>query len=401
MRLDVPGQIRTKEDPRRVKIALMSPYDFAYPGGVTSHVSHLAEEFARLGHAVTVIAPVSQAVDPPAGAKLIQVGRPIPVPTNGSVARISGSVWHEPRIRGLMKREEFDVVHVHEPFMPIMPWLVIHGARATTIGTFHAFSERGLRLWFWKPVLRYVDRSLDGRIAVSEASRSYFSRRFPGEYTVIPNGIDYNHFSAVAPRLPAFNDGRVNIVFVGRMEKRKGLRYLLAAYSNLKWEFPQLRLIVVGPGAIDPEAQRVMSERNIKDVVFTGPVPYKDLPMYYQAADIFCAPAVGRESFGIVIAEAMAAGRAIVASDIPGFRSVVAHGHQALLVKPRSEESLTAGLKTLILDPELRSRLGHRAHASAEQYSWDRVAVRVLEYYETVAAQKRAAATVATMAAAE
>lgn len=369
----------------------MSPYDFAYPGGVTSHVAHLAAEFTRLGHRVTVLAPASQDIEPSSSITFVQVGRPIPVPTNGSVARISGSFWLEPRIRALLKRESFDFVHVHEPFMPLMPWLVLYSARAVTIGTFHAFNERGLRLLFWKPLLKYVDRQLDGRIAVSEAARAYFSRRFPGEYTIIPNGIDVDHFSRPAPRLPRFDDGRLNIVFVGRMEKRKGLRYLLGAYSTLKWEFKHLRLIVVGPGTLDAEAQRVLSERNIQDVVFTGPVAYRDLPRYYQTADIFCAPAVGRESFGIVVAEAMAAGRAIVASDIPGFRSVVTHGHQALLVKPRSEESLATGLKTLILDADLRQRLGQRGRESAEQYRWDRVATRVLEYYDIVAAQRRAA----------
>jgi phosphatidylinositol alpha-mannosyltransferase len=376
-----------------VKIALMSPYDFAYPGGVTSHVAHLANEFTRLGHRITVLAPASQKLDPQPGVTFVQIGRPIPVPTNGSVARISGSIWLEPRIRGLLKRETFDIVHVHEPFMPVMPWLVLHSAHSTTVGTFHAFNERGWRLWFWKPLLRYVDRNLQGRIAVSEAARAYFSKRFPGEYTVIPNGIDVEHFSRPRPRLPQFDDGKLNIVFVGRMEKRKGLRYLLGAYSSLKWEFKDIRLIVVGPGTLDADAQRVLSERNIHDVVFTGSVGYRELPSYYQTADIFCAPAVGRESFGIVVAEAMAAGRAIVASDIPGFRSVVTHGHQALLVRPRSEESLAAALKTLLLDPDLRQRLGERGRESADQYRWDRVATRVLEYYDIVAAQRRAAAT--------
>jgi phosphatidylinositol alpha-mannosyltransferase len=376
-----------------MKIALMSPYDFAYPGGVTSHVAHLAEEFVRLGHRVTVMAPASQKVEPQPGINFVQMGRPIPVPTNGSVARISGSVWLEPRIRGVLKRETFDVVHVHEPFMPVMPWLVIYGAHTTTVGTFHAFNERGLRLWFWKPLLRYVDRHLHGRIAVSEASRAYFSRRFPGEYTVIPNGIDVDHFSRPGQALPRFDDGKLNIVFVGRMEKRKGLRYLLGAYSILKWQFKNIRLIVVGPGNLDADAQRVLSERNLSDVVFTGPVGYRDLPRYYQSADIFCAPAIGRESFGIVVAEAMASGRAIVATDIPGYRSVVTHGHQALLARPRSEESLAAAIKTLLLDADLRKRLGQRGLEAAEQYRWNRVATRVLDYYQIVAAQRWAAET--------
>jgi phosphatidylinositol alpha-mannosyltransferase len=379
----------------------MSPYDYAYPGGVTSHVARLAEEFTRLGHAVTVLAPASQKLEPQPGIKFIQIGRPIPVPTNGSVARISGSIWLEPRIRGALKGEPFDVVHVHEPFMPFMPWLVIHRTKAMTIGTFHAFNERGLRLWFWKPLLRHVDRNLDGRIAVSEAARAYFSRRFPGEYTVIPNGIDVDHFSKPAPRLPQFDDGKLNIVFVGRMEKRKGLKYLLGAFSALRWEFKNIRLIVVGPGTLDADAQRVLSERNIQDVVFVGAATYRELPRYYQTADIFCAPNIGRESFGIVVAEAMAAGRAIVASDIPGFRSVVTHGHQALLARPRNEESLAVAIKTLLLDPELRRRLGQRARESSEQYRWNRVAMRVLEYYGTVAAQRRAATSVAGVPAAE
>lgn len=374
----------------------MSPYDFAYPGGVTGHVAHLAEEFASLGHQVLVLAPCLQKVDTPPGVELVPVGRPIPVPTNGSVARLSQSVWLEPRIKGLLKRGAFDIVHVHEPFVPFMPWLVVYASQVTTIGTFHAFNERGLRLWFWKPVLKPIDRHLHGRIAVSEAARAYFSKRFPGEYTIIPNGIDVDHFAAQAAPLPQFKDGKFNIVFVGRLEKRKGLRYLLGAFSSLKWDFPQLRLIVVGPGTVDSESQRVLSERNLQDVVFTGHVPYSELPRYYQAADIFCAPAVGRESFGYVIAEAMAAGRAIAASDIPGYRSVLTHGYQGLLVRPRSEEGLAAGLRTLILDADLRLRLGEHARQSVEQYRWATVARRVIDYYETVLAQRRAAGAVTT-----
>ena len=313
------------------------------------------------------------------------------MPIGGSVARVSLTIWKRP---SLLRNGGFDVVHIQEPFAPVPPILGARSSSALTIGTFHAFHEHGHLYRMSKYMLRATPRRLDGRIAVSNAARQYVDKFFPGDYEVIPNGIDYDRFATPAPRLEEFDDGRINIVFVGRLEKRKGLRYLLAAYAELKWDYPELRLIVVGPGEPDTDSQRVMSERNLTDVVFAGRVSDDMLPRYYQASDIFCSPATGSESFGIVLLEAMAAGIPIVASDIRGYQDVVTHGVEGLLARPRDGIALAGALRILIEDRALRDRMGAAGRLESQKYRWSAVASRVLEFYERTAARPELAGTV-------
>jgi phosphatidylinositol alpha-mannosyltransferase len=364
-----------------MKIALVSPYDFAWPGGVTVHISQLAHQFTRMGHKVKVLAPYSPSKDTLGSGDFIPLGRPVPVPSGGSVARISLSVWLAPRVRDYLEKERFDVVHIHEPLAPFLPLCVLHLSRTINVGTFHAY--HGSHRWYpiTHPFLKQWFRRLKGRIAVSPAAYKFVSRFFPGDYRIIPNGTDVDHFSREVPPIPEFCDGRVNILFVGRLEKRKGLKYLLGAYSRLKWDFPNIRLIVVGPGNLSKDCHLVMSERGIRDVVFTGHIPYNELPRYYRTAHIFCAPATGKESFGIVLIEAMAAGKPIVASRIEGYTSVVTHGFQGLLVPPKDETALADALALLIQNPELREEMGARGKEAVEEYRWERIAQRVMDYY--------------------
>ncbi len=386
--------IQSKWKAEPIKIALISPYDFAYPGGVTTHISRLADQFTARGHRVHIMAPCSG--DPGAikGYDFVPCGRPVPVPIGGSVARVSLSVWKRPKIKSLLRSGGFDVVHIHEPFAPVPPNLGARTSSALTVGTFHAFHEHGHLYRMSKYMLRATPRRLDGRIAVSDAARRYVDKFFPGDYRIIPNGIDYDRFVTPAPRLEEFDDGRINLMFVGRLEKRKGLRYLLAAYAELKWDYPELRLIVVGPGEPDVESQRVMSERNLTDVVFAGRVSDEMLPRYYQAADIFCSPATGGESFGIVLLEAMAAGVPIVASDIEGYHDVVTHGVEGLLARPRDGAALAGALRILIEDRARRDRMGAAGRVKARKYRWSVVASRVLEFYEHTAARPELAGVV-------
>ena len=249
------------------------------------------------------------------------------------------------------------------------------------MGTFHAFHGSSRVYWLSKHMLRRSHDRLDGRIAVSSPALGFVSKHFPGDYRVIPNGIEFNRFSKPARPLRDFQDGKLNILFVGRLEKRKGLRYLLGAYGKLKWKHPNTRLIVVGPGNPEPEAYRFIAERNIEDVVLVGGVSYEDLPRYYQAADIFCSPATGKESFGIVLLEAMAAGKPIVATNIEGYASVMSHREEGLLVPPKSEEALEEALNTLLADSALREEMGARGTQKAPHYDWERVTARIIEYY--------------------
>lgn len=363
-----------------MKIGLVSPYDYAYPGGVMAHIYHLGRHLVNQGHDIKVIAPLSS---PPSiqDKSLIRLGRSVPVPTGGSTARISLSVWLEPHIKRLLAEENFDVIHLHEPLAPIIPLFILHLSQSINVGTFHAFHGSGRAYWLSKYLLRKWHAKLDGKIAVSTPALNFVSRHFPGDYRVIPNGIEFNRFSTPSPPLTEFQDGKLNILFVGRLEKRKGLKYLLGAYSKLKWQYPNTRFIVVGPGNPEPESFRFIAERNIEDVVFVGGVSYEDLPRYYQVADIFCSPATGKESFGIVLLEAMAAGKPIIASEIEGYSSVMSHGQQGLLVPPKNEEALEEALEILIKDPDLRKQMGDNGRQTAPLYDWERVTNQIAEYY--------------------
>ncbi len=364
-----------------MKIAMVSPYDFTWPGGVTAHVAQLARALGRSGHEVQVLAPHSPSRDFQDSDLLVPFGRSVPLPSGGSTARVTLSWWLYPKIRALLKKEQFDIIHLHEPMVPILPLCVLEFSKSVNVGTFHASYSRQHLYRAFQPIIKRWQKRLHGSIAVSPAARRYVNNTFPGEYEIIPNGIDYKHFSANVAPLPQYQDGKLNILFVGRLEKRKGLRYLLEAYSKLKWEMPNTRLIVVGPGNPDKESYRILSSHGLRDVEFAGRVSYDELPRYYATADIFCSPATGGESFGIVLLEAMSAGKPVVASDIEGFRGIMTDGEQGLLVPKKDTGALANALGRLARDPELRSKLGGQGSRSAEDYRWEVVAGRVEEYY--------------------
>lgn len=366
-----------------MKIAMVSPYDFTWPGGVTAHVAQLARELGRSGHEVQVLAPHSPSRECQDSDLLVPLGRSVPLPSGGSIARVSLSWWLYPKVRALLKKENFDIIHLHEPMAPILPLCVLEFSNSVNVGTFHASYARQHLYRFTHPIIKRWQQRLHGNIAVSPAARRYVNNTFPGDYEVIPNGIDFNHFSTKAQPLPQYQDGKLNILFVGRLEKRKGLRYLLEAYSKLKWEQPNIRLIVVGPGNPDKESYRIMSSHNLQDVEFVGRVSYDELPRYYASADVFCSPATGAESFGIVLLEAMAAGKPVVASDIEGFRGVMTDGEHGFLVPKKDSDALANALGILARDPELRQKLGGQGNRTAEDYRWEVVAGRVEDYYMT------------------
>ena len=366
-----------------MKIAMVSPYDFTWPGGVTAHVAQLARELGRSGHEVQVLAPHSPSRESQDADLHVPLGRSVPLPSGGSIARVSLSWWLYPKVRALLRKEQFDVIHLHEPMAPILPLCVLEFSDSVNVGTFHASYARQHLYRITHPIIKRWQQRLHGNIAVSPAARRYVNNTFPGDYEIIPNGIDFKHFSTDVAPMPQYQDGKINILFVGRLEKRKGLRYLLEAYGKLKWDLPNIRLIVVGPGNPDKESYRVMSSQNLQDVEFVGLVSYDDLPRYYASADIFCSPATGAESFGIVLLEAMSAGKPVVASDIEGFRGVMTHGEQGLLVPKKDSNALAEALGMLARDPELGRKLGGNGNRLAKEYRWEVVAGRVEAYYNT------------------
>jgi len=373
-----------------MKIALVSPYDFAYPGGVTNHISCLEHYLTLMGHEVKVIAPASKAVSS-FGDRFIPIGRPRPIPASGSICRVTISTRLSPSIKAVLDAEEFDIIHLHEPLMPMLCTTVLRLSQTANVGTFHAHDGRPAYN-FGKPLvtiyLRRWFRRLNGRIAVSKPAMEFANNHLPGSYTIIPNGVDLEHFSPDVLPIDEFCDGKVNILFVGRLEKRKGLNYLLEAYQQAKRAIPDSRLIVVGPGTrLRNKYEKYIIQKGIKDVVFIGFAGYDELPRYYKTADIFCTPATSGESFGIILLEAMAMGKPIVASNIAGYATLVNHGVDGLLVPPRDKKSLAQALISLMTDESLRHQMGAKGLIKAQDYGWQLVAQRVFNYYNEVLSQ--------------
>ena len=274
---------------------------------------------------------------------------------------------------------------MHEPLFPPLTTACLRYSRSVNIGTFHASRPRSWGYWFWRHWLNQWTPKLDGRIAVSQPAQDFISQYFPGDYTIIPNGIALDHFDKHTEPFAEYLDGKVNILFVGRLEKRKGFRYLLEAYRYLKRENPNIRLIVVGPINKMRLHYKFLSKGYLlKDIVFVGYASNDDLPRYYHTADVFCAPATGGESFGIVLLEGMAASKPIVATNISGYASVISREVDGLLVNPKDVKTLAGALDLLINDKELRDKLGAQGRKKAEQHSWDKVATRIMNYYEEV-----------------
>jgi phosphatidylinositol alpha-mannosyltransferase len=377
-----------------VRIALVSPYDITFPGGVSGHVLQLGRSLRALGHATTVIAPASArpGFESPDNLidNLITAGRVVCVPTNGSVARITLSLGLSSRLKRILRDHQFDVVHLHEPFIPLLPFLVLRHSDAVNIATFHAYSRNELGYRRGRFLLRRFFARLHGRIAVSDTARSFVARHFPGTYEIVPNGVDLDRFQNAVP-IPDLVDGTPNILFVGRLDERKGFRYLLRAFAELRRSGLSARLIVVGAYG---EAQRRHYEARaaavgLSGLVFAGYASADELPRYYQSADVVCAPSLGGESFGVVLAEAMAAGKPIVASRIAGYQEVVEHEVEGLLVPPADTLSLCEALRRVVTDPDLREGLGRRGRIKATHLAWPVIAQKVLQSYNTAMMVKR------------
>src|SRR5256714_895231 len=366
-----------------MKVGLVSPYDYSHPGGVTEHIRHLGYWLRQLGHEVRTFAPSSRRQAASEIPDFYRIGRVFSVPMNDSVARITLSFHLAHRVNEILSSEHFDVLHFHEPFLPALPLTLLPMARAAHVATFHAFAKSNLGYYYGRPILKGYIKHLDATIAVSEPAREFVRHYFPQlQPRVIANGVDTEHFRPGQTPIRHLRDDCVNVLFVGRLEKRKGLRDLLQGYRYLHERVPRTRLIIAGDGPLRGMVESYISKHRVENVVMAGYVPDAVLPRFHASADVFCAPATGRESFGIVLLEAMAAGLPVVATEIPGYLSVVEAGVDSLTVRPKSPVELGAALTVMARDRLLRRRLGEAGLAKAQRYAWRVIATQVIEVYQ-------------------
>ncbi|MFF5212080.1 glycosyltransferase family 4 protein [Streptosporangium sp. NPDC000396] len=364
-----------------MRIGIVCPYMWDVPGGVQVHIRDLAEALIEDGHQVQVIAPAGD--DAALPAYVTSVGRAVPVPFNGSIARMSFGFLSANRVRRWVREGGFDVLHVHEPFIPSVGLLACWVAKGPIVATFHASYGRSRAFSVASPVIMSALEKITARIAVSDAARKTLVEFIGGDAVLIPNGVTVGRYSHAEP-LPGWDEGEV-IGFLGRMdEPRKGLPVLLEAFALLAAERPKLRLLIAGPGDEQEVLEKVPARFHDR-IGLLGMVSEEDKVRAYHSVDVFCAPNLGGESFGIVLTEAMSAGAAILASDIPAFRKVLGEGQAGALFTTGDAGSLARQAAELLDDPERRAKLSQEARQAVRKYDWSTVARDVLRVYETVA----------------
>ena len=362
-----------------MKIGIVTPYAYPMPGGVNDHVGSLYRVLRARGHDVRIITS-SHGLQKASEGDIIRVGKGFSVPFNGSMGTITLSPTYLAQMRAILERERFDVLHYHEPFVPFLSLVTLTLSTSVNVGTFHAFGGLSISYEFGKRMLGHYAGKLHGRIAVSPAARHFISRYFPGEYKIVPNGVEPGRYQRAVP-IARYRDGVPNILFVGRMEPRKGLIHLLRAFRKLQRDGVRARLLLVGTGPGEREARRYVLTRQLDDVEFLGRVSEAQKAQLFKTADIYVSPATGRESFGIVLLEAMSAGAPIICSDIHGYRGVVRRERDGILVEPGNADALAASIRRLIDDPELRAQLSRAGEERAQLFTWERVGQAVEEYY--------------------
>lgn len=366
-----------------MRVGIVTPTYYPYPGGVTEHVYNVRRGLERLGHDVRVITTSFGRQDGHHDDAVLRIGRSVPIPANGSLCPVAIDFNMAARVRHLLAHERFDILHLHEPFMPALCLTVLREADGPVVGTFHASNDSPVGYRVFRPLLSLYARKLSARIAVSDVARHTVETQFPGHYRVIPNGVDIERFASASP-IAELRDGRFNVLFVGRFEPRKGLKFLFRALPEIVRSVPNVRVVVVGGGPLAGYYKGFVPESCRHAVHFAGFVSREMLARHFASADVFCSPALGGESFGIVLLEAMAAGVPIVASDIPGYRTVVRDRETGLLVPRGSPEAIARGVVSLARDAELRRRLAGAARRAVERYSWETVTGEIVQVYEEI-----------------
>jgi len=366
-----------------MRVALITFHTFSQPGGVKRHILGLQKEFKKRGIYSKVIIPRRKREEY-YGRDVILLGTSLPVIAGGTQTEvdINFNPW---AIERVLKKEKFDVLHFHNFTLP-SAWQILERSQALNILTIHANIERlkkipglGIFLYLCKILTQW---KIDGVIGVAPLNLQ-LAKGFKGPKAVIPNGMDLEEFNPKIPKIKKFSNDKINILFVGRIEERKGLIYLLKAYQILEKKFSNLRSIIVGEGPLKKDCQKYVKENNLKEVYFEGRITGKNLVSYYTSCDIFCSPAIFGESFGLVLLEAMAGGKPVVAFANTGYKQFLQDKKgERFLAKNRNYRDLAEKLEILIKNKKLRKEMGQWGLKEAQNYSWPKIADQVLAFYE-------------------
>ncbi|MUL80200.1 MULTISPECIES: glycosyltransferase family 4 protein [unclassified Mycolicibacterium] len=364
-----------------MRIGMVCPYSFDVPGGVQSHVLQLAEVMRAGGHFVSVLAPSSPHVKLP--DYVVSGGKAVPIPYNGSVARLRfGPATHR-KVKKWIAESDFDVLHLHEPNAPSLSMLALQAAEGPIVATFHTSTTKSLTLSVFQGFLRPYHEKIVGRIAVSDLARRWQMEALGSDAVEIPNGVDVPSF-ANAPRLEGYPRPGRSVLFLGRFdEPRKGMAVLLGALPKLVRRFGDIEILIVGRG--DEAALREEAGELAGHLRFLGQVDDEAKAAAMRSADVYCAPNLGGESFGIVLVEAMAAGTPVVASELDAFSRVLDGGQAGRLVPVGDAQALADALIEVLDNDALREQYIDQATERVARYDWSVVAGQIMRVYETVA----------------
>ncbi|NDD79135.1 MAG: glycosyltransferase family 1 protein [Actinobacteria bacterium] len=364
---------------KKIRIGMVCPYGWDTPGGVQTHMKDLAEYLISEGHYVSVLAPVS---DDSIRVEdyLVNAGKPISIPVNGSVARVLFGPLASSRAKQWIAAGDFDLLHLHEPAIPSLSLLACSAAEGPIVGTFHVSTPKKKAIYAIGPILEPIVEKLTARIAVSELARSTLKAHFDTDAVVIPNGIDGQKY-ANAKVNPEYS-GPNSIGFMGRFEEpRKGLQVLIDSLAVVARFIPNVKYLIAGPGDSE-EFLKQLNPQLQSRIEFLGRLSDQEKESFLKSVDLYVAPNTGGESFGIILTEALSAGTAVVASDIPAFKAVLENGEVGALFKNQDSADLAKVIVGLLRDDERRKKLASNGKLSAQKYDWQVVAEQIESVYE-------------------
>ncbi|MDD3647350.1 MAG: glycosyltransferase family 4 protein [Candidatus Dojkabacteria bacterium] len=376
-----------------MKIAQICPYNFLRSGGVQSHIEYLSSELRDRGHAVKIIAPGVKGTTSKRN-DLILLGSSNELPWADTRIELSIALGKRRKaLKEILEKEKFDIIHFHEPWIPVLSMQILAESKSINVATFHAANRKNILIQSFAtlvmPIASSVVNLLDGIIAVSDVPTKYIREFSDRKIHIVPNGIDLNNFNRRKRPLGKYLDGKINILFLGRMDRRKGAIYLVKAFRKLKKKVPNTRLILGGAGDELKSIKEYIKRYSIEDVVVLGFVDETLKPRLYATCDFFCSPALYGESLGIVLLEAMATGKPVIGGDNPGYRTVLKGTGSLFLVKPQRTDDFVEKLEILSTNKPLRNVMGEWGVEESRKYSWPKVADGVLDVYEKVLSTKK------------